>query len=205
MIRNEKNRGAVPDSVRRRVFCMKKLRTFLVLSLVAFAVSCASVYVDYDYDPGYDFSKLRTYDWLPIPDKARVNELTIKNIQYFADQQLAAKGLRRSSGDPDFLIAIHGTKEQRVDVQEYGYAYGSGFYGRPRGGYPGRTGPRHAEYRRGVDVYEYQVGTLVMDFVDAEKKELIWRGTATGETDTRFSREDIQMAVTKILENFPPK
>jgi hypothetical protein len=187
-----------------------KVRWILLMVSLALVSGCASIDVDVDYDPGYDFSALTTYDWLPVPDKTRVNELAIKNIQYSADRQLKAKGLTRSSEAPDFLIAIHGTKEQKVDVQEYGYAYGSGFYGGPRAGdrrgrdYRDRTQFRHAEYRRGVDVYEYQVGTLVMDFVDTQKKELIWRGSATGVTDTRFTREDIQMAVTKILENFPP-
>jgi hypothetical protein len=177
------------------------------LSLVA---GCASVDVDVDFDPAFDFSALRTYDWMPVPDRTRVNELTVKNIRYAAERELQAKGLTRSSEAPDFLIAVHGTKERKVDVEEYGYAYGSGFYGGPRSGdrrgrpYGDARQFRHAEYRRGVDVFEYQVGTLVMDFVDAKKKELIWRGSATGATDTRFTREDIQMAVTKILENFPP-
>jgi hypothetical protein len=169
--------------------------------------------VDVDYDPAYDFSTLKTYAWLPVPDKSKVNQLAVKNIRYAADRQLKAKGLTRSSEAPDFLIAVHGTREKKVDVEEYGYAYGSGFYGGPhsrdrRDGrdrdYRDRTQFRHAEYRRGVDVYEYQVGTLIMDFVDTQKRELIWRGSATGATDTRFTMEDIQMAVTKILENFPP-
>ena len=59
-----------------------------------------------------------------------------------------------------------------------------------------------------IDVYQYEEGTLVLDFVDGISKELIWRGVGTGEIDRYASPEQqdkgINEAIYKILRNFPP-
>ena len=73
--------------------------------------------------------------------------------------------------NPDFLIALHGGKQTKLDITDWGYSYGR--HGRFRGG-PIISG----------DVYEYEEGTLILDFVDAQSKELIWRGKAQGEIDS---------------------
>jgi hypothetical protein len=65
-------------------------------------------------------------------------------------------------------------------------------------------GRDYFEYRRGVDTYEYEVGTLVLDFVDAKKKELVWRGTASGVIDPGKTAEQIDGIIAKLLDNFPP-
>jgi hypothetical protein len=57
-------------------------------------------------------------------------------------------------------------------------------------------------------VQEYEEGTLVLDFVDADTKGLVWRGVATDALDAHATPEDrgkqIQEAVTKILAKYPP-
>jgi hypothetical protein len=53
------------------------------------------------------------------------------------------------------------------------------------------------------------VGTLIVDLIDAQKKEMVWRGTATKTLDPSASPEEKQAhlneAVQKMLENYPPK
>jgi hypothetical protein len=60
----------------------------------------------------------------------------------------------------------------------------------------------------GVDVSHYDEGTLVIDFVDMTKQELVWRGIGTGAVSESPSVEErtekINNAVTHILEQFPP-
>ena len=187
---------------------METLKAITVIILIMIMTGCASIYIDYDYDPLVDFAGIRTYDWLPIPEKARANELTIKHIKSAVNRELAAKGLIPASKDSDVFIALHGGRERKVDVQEWGYAYRrGGYYGRgPYGGRPyrGYAGPETVQYRSGVDTYEYEVGTLILDFVDAKKKELVWRGTAHGVIDPQITREFIDETVAKILANYPP-
>ena len=60
-----------------------------------------------------------------------------------------------------------------------------------------------------MDVHQYEEGTLILDFVDADAKELIWRGTATKALDSNPTPEKIEKnignVVAKILAKFPPK
>ena len=89
-----------------------------------------------------------------------------------------------------------GTKE-KVDVRTWGYGYGP--YGRYWGGTWGHGG---------VSVYQYEEGTLIIDFVDSNSKNLLWRGAAKSVIDdanTPDKRDSIiNEAVYQILKNFPP-
>lgn len=172
---------------------MKTFRTFLVPCLILLLIGCSSIKVTHDYDPEIDFSSLKTYDWLPLPDEAEINKLTVRRIKNAVNTQLEAKGLSVTPDNPDFLIGILLGKEQKVSVTDWGYPYGR--YGRYWSG--------------GVDVTQYDVGTITLDFVDAQSKELIWRGTAERELEDKKTPEKreqiINEAVEKMLENFPPQ
>ncbi len=177
---------------------MKALRLFPFLCLMVFIISCSSVYdVQFDYDTKADFSNLKTYDWLPAPETADIDRLNLQRIKNAVNSQLGAKGLKMTSDNPDFSIATHlGTKD-RVRVMNWGYGYAP--YGRYWGG---SWGPG------GVDVYQYEEGSLILDFVDSKSKDLIWRGSGKAQVDSASTPESrdklINEAVTKILENFPP-
>ena len=60
----------------------------------------------------------------------------------------------------------------------------------------------------GVDVTQYQQGTLIIDIIDMSQQKLIWRGTGSGtmsdspSVETRT--ENINNAVNQILAQFPP-
>ncbi len=176
---------------------MKTLHISILVGLLFLLIACSTISVNYDYDRGADFTVLRTYDWLPIPPEAGVDGITVKRIINAVDAGLEAKGFTRTSEAPDFLIAAYGEKVTKVQVRDRGYDYGRYRYR----GYPG------LEDRR-IDVYQYEEGTLILDFVDAHKSELIWRGSASAVIDPYASPEkrerQISEAVEKMLGNFPP-
>jgi len=185
---------------------MKTRAVFSMLCVSLFIASCASMTVNYDYDQRVNFAALKTYNWLPTPPKSEVNQLTIRNIEFAVDKQLRAKGLGMSEENPDFLIAVHVTKQTQVDTQEWGYAYGSGNFshGGPYGRFVGGA-PANYDFRRGTDTYVYDIGTLIIDFVDPRTRELVWRGTGTAEIDPSAPQTElVNRAVAKVLENFPP-
>ena len=56
-----------------------------------------------------------------------------------------------------------------------------------------------------VRVESYKEGTLIIDLVDAERRELVWRGTATGAvSDLTQAEKKLFGAVGRIFEAFPP-
>ena len=193
---------------------MKPYILYILLIMgLGFTAGCAGLDVHYDFDREVDFALIQTYDWMSVPQKTRDNELTLKHMKSAVNKQLQAKGLTVTSNNPDVLIAMHGGKEKKVDVQEWGYAYRDRDYYNTGPYYPymyptpypvDPHGRENIEYRRGTDTYEYEVGTLIIDFVDAKKKELIWRGIATGVVDSNMTAEDIDRTVAKIMENYPP-
>jgi hypothetical protein len=54
----------------------------------------------------------------------------------------------------------------------------------------------------------YEVGTLILDFVDADSRELIWRGSAEAVMDVsvgpEYRKKKINEAVGMVLTYFPP-
>ena len=170
-----------------------KWNALLALVALGFTAACSSISATSDYDQGYDFSALHNYAWAEISgEKQQADQLTLRRVMEATDQVLASKGFAKTDpGQASFLTAIQtGTEEQH----EY-TTYGTG--GWRFGGMTTTT------------EQTYDEGTLILDIVDAKKKELIWRGSANGILDpgasTQEKTENVQKAVTKILADFPPK
>jgi hypothetical protein len=70
-------------------------------------------------------------------------------------------------------------------------------------------GYNYSQYwiRNQMDVYQYREGTLIIDLMDANNNNLIWRGWGTAildNGDIDLTEEKINHAVYKILKEFPP-
>ena len=174
---------------------MNAVKIFFVLFFIGFTLSCSSTYeVKHDYDPQTNFSDLKTFDWMQVPEKTGIDGLVIQRVKNAVNAELKAKGLMMTSDNPDFLIANHVGERDQVQVSNYGYGYGGRGY---RGGYGG-----------GMSTYAFEEGFLILDFVDAQSKKLIWRGSAKAEvTDVNTpekSEKLINAAVKEILKNYPP-
>ena len=169
-----------------------------VIAMAALAVACSSVKVQTEYDRAANFKGYKTYAWIPQqpgPEQApaardpRVREAVIHGVE----DALAKKGLQRTEQSPDLLIAVHGWAVNRIDVKNYGYAYGPS----PYGYYPTlATG--------GVDVRQYRDGTLIIDLIDASTHQMVWRGTATDTFDPGAEAKTVSNAVAKTLDEYPP-
>jgi len=170
------------------LFNMKNLRQVALLYLMFLTGSCSSVHdVSYDYDRQADFTSLRTYYWLAMPEGVKTDYLLLNRIRDAVSAELKAKGLRVTTYKPDFLIAVQaGTEEKQRTYTTYGTYY---------------QVPQRRQYR-------YEERTLLFEFVDAKSTELIWRGEAKGffEPNTTPEKLDkfVKEAVQKTLKNFPP-
>ncbi len=167
-------------------------------------VGCSSFNVSSDYDPAVDFSQYGAYAWLPQPNatdtsQGPVNDgLLRQRIVRAVNAELSAKGMREVANEADasLLVTEHINVEQklRVNTTNYGYGYGRwGYYG---AGYTDTS------------VDQYEQGTLIIDFIDAKSKQLVWRGMAQSrlrEMATPEEREArVRAAVSAILEKYPP-
>lgn len=167
----------------------------LALALLALSASCVPMTVQHDYDPDVDFSRYRTFTWMPVPENAETARTNLsgpfleKRIKKSVVEALAEKGVSRTDDGPDFLVAYYLNYKRTTDVNVHHHGYGY-------------WGPRT------LDVTQYKEGTLILDFVDPLTEELIWRGWSISALQTGHSpREEQQildMAVSEILKRFPP-
>jgi len=163
--------------------------------LVALVLAgCSTLKVQQDWAENADFVQYRDFLILDLPQTA--NELVARRIRDAVQATLIERGFIENQDDPDFLVAIHGEVKDRVDVQTYNYSYPVAPYGMSPYWHGGHD----------VSVSQYEEGTLVIDFVDAQKKELFWRGWGTQIVDERTrSPEVLREIVEKIVAQFPPE
>jgi hypothetical protein len=178
------------------------MKSIMPVLLLCIAVNghAASLAVNYDYDTAVDFAALQTFDWLPATGNAAGDELLVKKIRNSVDAQLQAKGRKPAADHPDFLIGM-----ELSGKTTYGGSTGVGVSVGIPVGRAGRISVGGGKSK----AREKKEGTLVVDFVDAKTRSLLWRATATDAVDPSASAEERQKKIDEViaamLAHFPPK
>ena len=172
-----------------------KTKQLSLLFLILFLASCSAVRVYSDYDKNVDFSTYKTYAFYKTGiDKVEISDFDKKRILRSIDEEMSAKGLTKSE-TPDLLININTKTEKNIDVNQFNSAwgYGWGFGWNPYWG-------------ANTMVSTSIEGILIIDLIDAKKKELVWQGEGVGNLtrDTNKKDENIKNFVSKILVLYPP-
>lgn len=174
---------------------MKALK-FLPLALIFIvASSCSSIRVTTDYDTSADFSNYKTFAFYKKGiDKAEISDLDKRRILKAIESEMLAKGFTKSD-EPDLLVNIFAKSTQKVDV----YNNNNFYYG----WHPWYYGPNF-----GTHISKYTEGTLFIDLIDANKKELAWQGIGSGALSATGNvakkEEKIKEFVAEIMAQYPP-
>lgn len=177
---------------------MKKLiRVLPVLMITILMTSCVSVRVASDYDRNANFNTYKTFAFFKNGiDKAEISDLDKRRILRAIEAELLAKGFTKSE-NPDLLVSIFTKSRDKVNVYNngwgpYGYAWG--------------WSPWYWHNYRGTTISRSTEGTLFVDLIDADKKELVWQGVGTGNIsqNMKHKEERIKEFVAKIMEKYPP-
>tara|TARA_R110000822_G_scaffold121747_1_gene255646 strand:- start:407 stop:952 length:546 start_codon:yes stop_codon:yes gene_type:complete len=178
---------------------MKYIKPLLLVLVIAFS-SCSAVKVAVDYDAKVDFKKYKTFAFYKTGiDKAVISDLDKKRILRAIEAELILLGMAKSE-NPDMLVSIFTKSREKVNVNQYnnfGYGFGWGWNPWMRNG-----------MNNNVNISQYTEGTLFIDFIDKEKKELVWQGVGTGalKTQNREKKEArIKEFVKEIVSRFPPE
>lgn len=183
-------------------------RTAPLAILASLTVACSTVNARQDFDPEMDFSPWRTYAWYPEPtttgDPRLDNPLLRDRVESAVERALAAAGYTPPQDRaPDFYVNFHLSTQRRLDTRTLNRGYSGAAGGRRTRGASG--GVAWTETR----VEEYEVGTLVIDFVEASERRLVWRGSGTRRLSSNPTPERttkrVDEAVAEILSQFPPQ
>ena len=170
-----------------------KNNIYILATLALFLTSCVSVQVSSDYDSKTNFNEYKTFAYLKTSiDKAEINDLDKKRILRALDTELQIKGFTKSDS-PQILVSFFTKSNEEINVNSnnFGIGFGGGFFGA----------------NVGTNVSRSTQGTLYIDLINAETKELLWQGKGsgyltTGNVEKKEAR--IKEFVSKILEAYPP-
>ena len=158
-----------------------------------------------DFDRSVDFSKFKTYSWTNgIPAK---NPLIDQQIKSNIGGQLTARGLRNVEKGGDLSVLYFVAVERDLQVSTGNWETTKDWMTQTTTGISVRS-----------QMWDVEVGTLVVCLSDPSTKNLLWRGTAKTTLDKKSSkgnpreamREDarkaekkIRKSVEKMFEQFP--
>ena len=175
-----------------------KPRLTAALAVTAIALTgCASgPDIRADYDRSADFGKYRTYGFVAQAgtDSGDFRSLSTQMLQNAAARQMEQRGYTRAE-NPDLVINFKGKLEEKVDVEStpapyYGPGWGyGGWYGAPYGGWGGTE----------VTTRRYNVGTLVIDVVDREKRQVVFQG-AISDVVTKEMQQNREATINRAVE-----
>ena len=180
--------------------------TAVFLALVLGTTGCATtsgVGVTSDFDHAVNFHAFHTWAWYPQQSVDTENGPSAGRYESFLDQRIhaaiaadmAKKGLTEVDKAPDVYVAYTTRVENKQQASPYYNGFGYPYYGYgygPYGGYP--------------PVMQYKAGTVIIDIVDARRKELAWRGTGMAQlSQNTISEPEAYRIVDGILGNYPPQ
>jgi hypothetical protein len=154
--------------------------------MVAVSLGCSPYSIKSDFDSEANYAGYRSFAMYERSDLKTQAPLVYKRIARAITREMEAKGNQEvPSNQADLLIAVHGSTKRKVETISY----------------------THRHSWSAVQVHEYKEGTLVIDIVDRQADELIWRGTANGVLRNNPGEDDQKVAevVSAILAKYPPQ
>ena len=179
--------------------------TLAGLSLVAGCATNRPPDARIDYDKKADFSVYRTFGFPKETgtDRGGYSTLVTKYFKSSVTTAMEARGYKYTEEHPDLLVNFYMNTTERTEMDtqpNISPGYGYGYYGYRAGLY--NSWPMYDQDR----TVTYKVGTINVDIVDAEKKQLIWEGVSEG----RVSKEamanpkvTINAVVTELMRQYP--
>ncbi len=178
--------------------------TFLGVMLLAGCASTTTMPVRIDYDRKADFSVYRTYGFPTETGTDRGGYSTLVTMYFKSSISTAmeARGYKYSEDHPDLLVNFYMNTKERTETRPSAPMVGYGYYGYRYGLY--NAWPMYDDDR----TVTYKVGTINVDIVDAEKKQLIWEGVSEGRmSDEAMANPKVTVnaAVTELMRQYPGK
>jgi len=154
-----------------------------------------------DYDKAANFGGYKTYNFVQQDGPGGARSLGVTLMQNAADREMQQRGYVKAE-NADLLLNFKGKIEEKTDIESHpsptfgpGWGYGA-WYGAPYGGWGGTE----------VTTRRYNVGTLVMDVVDREKRQVVYQGSVEGIVTKEMmqNREaSLNAAVAHIFAKYP--
>ncbi len=188
---------------------MKSTTVLKVVGIsILLLVGCVSVSaqdIRYNFMPGTDFAKYKTYKWAKVPNVQYPDQIIDTQITQAIDTQLSMKGLSKSSGETaDLVVTYQAAVTQEKQWNSYSTGDGGGWgYGR-WGGWGGYGGMSTTT----TTSETINIGTVDVDIYDVATRNQVWKGQASktlgSGKDPAKVNKNINKAMEKLFKKYPP-
>lgn len=156
---------------------MNKFLPFCLTFLLLVVSSALSQDVRYNFDSMADFSKFKTYKWIPLDSEAPIDKLTDEQIKAALEAGLAQKGLTKVDSDnADLLIGYQTSEHINTEFGGHDTPWSVG------PGWNGRSDSIRTVYK----------GELAVNMYDPANHHLIWRGLASKSLDPKAPADNVK-------------
>ncbi|MFO8027546.1 MAG: DUF4136 domain-containing protein [Opitutales bacterium] len=177
---------------------MKFALPSITLLIAIFLAGCVSP-TRYDYEQAA-LQKMTSYTTFTIDSRETrsdyqdvvLSPIVDRRIERAIQGELTTKGFEQVSDNPDFRVTFNTVTKTRTEINDFGPPLFR----------------RHSYYGYGnhqLDINEYEEGTFLIDLVDAESNQLVWRGSYVKRLGWSAPDEtEVRTIVSSILSGFPP-
>lgn len=190
-----------------RSFSFRSVRNAVLASAAALLVAgCATTSAPnsrIDYDKKADFSVYRTFGFPKETgtDRGGYSTLVTSYFKSSVTTAMEARGYKYTEDHPDLLVNFYMNTRERTETRSQPNATrGYGYYGYRYGLY--NAWPMYDE----DSTVTYKVGTINLDIVDAEKKQLVWEGISEGRVSEEAManpKVTVNAVVTELMRQYP--
>jgi hypothetical protein len=175
------------------------LTGILLLGLASCAVT--------DFDRSADFKDYQTFRWgkskVDVSNPLYNSDLINKKIRQTVENEFAKRGIVKNDRNPDFIVSFHTYTEKKEQLSGGAYPYSDYPY------FPFRFSPfafgwGYPYYMSRPAATAYTQGTLIIDIMDGKSRELVWRGSVSGNVDDAGSlKRQIEKGIKAIMRKYP--
>jgi hypothetical protein len=169
--------------------------------LLLTAAAAEAQKIETGYDKSADFSRYKTYAWIPRTTPA-TNPVLAAIVNHDIEYELNQKGLRKVDDNPDLLVQCYGGAD---DVKGGFAAVDPGYAA--TGGAPLAGDDMWVGSLAPTPVPQIMEGSIGVDLFDASQKRIVWRARAKGKMDYEKRSKMLQQAnraVSEMFKKYPP-
>lgn len=135
---------------------------------------------------GYDTFALLLEPTVSDTRREVLNPVAVRRLrEVVGDALLSLRYDLAPAEEADFLVAVHAAQENEIDETDWGY----------------RPPSFDRVFRPGM----YDEGAVVVDIIDGQSREVVWRGVTSANVLKDPSRASLREAVEDLLDGFPTR
>lgn len=192
-------------SAQYEMLMSEMIQRFFPITIISITlISCNSSYVTTDFETSVDFSELRYYTWLSVPDSKYLTSspspMLAEHIINAVDGHLGNKNFKtaQSPESADILVKFVLESRKRTGIRRHPFEFGPALSAHNH-----KLVSAHSSYA----TYQFTENSISVEFYLRESLTPVWRGTVSNiftRFDTDVPEATLKKVIDDLLKPFPP-